>query len=160
MPKTPPAPTPTTTPEVPTPTPVDPGAVPVPQPDGTAVSPQVGHPEGVEPGTSGALAETPGAHTPTMAPTLPLAADLHVDNSTEDDPSHLATAEGQLAHLFDYLRANHHGDLTATEGAGEIAVRLLTRYAAHGTTTTRCTEPYCNRPQAHTGEHGWVHVER
>ena len=150
-----PKPIPDTAPEVPTP--VDPGAIPVPQPDGTAVSPQVGHPEGVEPGSAGALAETPGAHTPPSTPTLPLAADLHVDNSTEDVPS---PQGDEVATLAAYLALHHPQDVSPTEHPATTAVRLLTRYAVQGTATTRCAEPYCNRPTGHTGEHGWVHVER
>lgn len=127
----------------------------VPQPDGTPAA-QVGAPEGVEPGSSGALAETTATPSPATPPTLPLAADLHVDNSTET----LVTPSDPVAALADHLARSHPGQALEGEHPATTAVRILTAFGTHGTAMGRCGEAYCNRPALHTGEHGWVHVER
>lgn len=144
---------------------------PLPEPiPARAPDPQAGYPEGVEPGASGALAEPLGAPSTPASASAPLVADLHLDNSTEADQSPLATpghgdgygtdgyADQALARLGAHLQA-HHPEEPLDVHVADVAVRLLTRYAAHTPAVTRCPESYCNLPAGHATEHGWVHVE-
>ena len=121
-----------------------------------------GGPEGTDHGHAGA---TEAHDTPTGPPgaTQPSAADLHVDNSTEDAPASTGTVYDGLARLEAYLRTQHPGEYQDTpdgpEHPADVAIRLLTRLGARGDQGARCQAPYCNLPALHGGEHGWVHVE-
>jgi hypothetical protein len=138
-------------------------AVPTPTPDPLEATNPAGPPEAVEQPSA-----APEGHDTPLAPpgaTQPTAADLHVDNSTEDGPTAAvhqgATGSAPVdAHnrLVDYLATHYPGEHQPGDHPEDTAIRLLTRLGASAP-TVRCPEAYCNLPTGHQGTHGWVHVE-
>jgi len=68
----------------------------------------------------------------------------------------------QIARLKAYLNQAHPEEMVATnrqhpEHPADIAIRLLQGMSAvHPTAVTRCAQNYCNKPDGHADEHGWV----
>jgi hypothetical protein len=46
------------------------------------------------------------------------------------------------------------------ESPVDTAIRLLSGMATSGTGLARCAEQYCNLPQNHDGDHGYVNFDR
>ena len=70
----------------------------------------------------------------------------------------------QVKRLKDYLAESFPDAATTGEAPADTAIRLLQGMSAQpaaavevaAAMTAHCTEQYCNQPQGHTGEHGWV----
>lgn len=101
--------------------------------------------------TSGQTAETSADNlTPVGAP------DYSVDDV--DDPTF------QVVKLATWLEENFPQERSRSnrqvpESPVDTAIRLLQALSASAPLSVlpRCGEPYCNRPESHEGEHGWVH---
>lgn len=113
-----------------------------------------GPPEGTDHGHAGDGPEpTPAATQVDPTPT---------DTAQVLEPERESEGGSPGARLVQYLRAHHPEELgrvtpQGPEHPADTAVRLLTRLGARGTAQVRCVEPYCNLPEGHTAEHGWIH---
>lgn len=73
-----------------------------------------------------------------------------------------ASAEDQIDRLSEFLLANFPGEIgrsnyQVSEGAVDVAIRLLSALSTRGTQIERCEAEYCNRPRGHREAHAWVH---
>lgn len=91
----------------------------------------------------------------TTADLIPPGADAHV--ALNGSPMQ------QVKRLKDYLEINYPDEMTRSnkqvkEHPADIAIRLLTGMAAkaHPASVQRCAQNYCNKPQNHIDEHGWI----
>lgn len=69
----------------------------------------------------------------------------------------------QVKRLKDYLEINFPDEMTRSnsqhkEHAADIAIRLITGLTAkaHPSQVAHCKQDYCNKPEHHIDEHGWV----
>lgn len=70
----------------------------------------------------------------------------------------------QVKRLKDYLAESFPDAAITGEAPADTAIRLLQGMSAQpaaavevaAAMVARCPEQYCNQPQGHTGEHGWV----
>lgn len=65
----------------------------------------------------------------------------------------------ELQRLHNFLMLNYPSEMGRTnrqtaESPVEVAMRLLS--GTSHTTKTPCSQPYCNLPADHGGDHGWV----
>lgn len=65
----------------------------------------------------------------------------------------------QVARLKEYLSTWYPDAALPGEHAADTAIRLLQSQAAVDVSiliAPRCREQYCNKPDGHTDEHGWI----
>lgn len=60
--------------------------------------------------------------------------------------------------MTSYPREMHHATLTRSESPVDVAIRLLKGLNVV-TTGAKCAEEYCNLPQNHDGNHGFVNYQ-
>lgn len=69
----------------------------------------------------------------------------------------------QISRLKHFLEITFPDEMSTSnrqhkEHPADIAIRLLTGLTAraHPSQLQRCDEQYCNKPQGHADEHGWI----
>lgn len=83
----------------------------------------------------------------------------HVPSTTTKPPS--AAPPHQVKRLREFIEATFPDASKPGEPIADTAIRLLSlvtvsRSEVEGALSSRCTEQYCNKPDGHQGEHGWV----